>query len=120
MLQRGRGDGDAKYALTKVRQEGIAGRGGRGDYDCFAGELNWTVVQRQRHHTMAEHSGGNGERDASVVGTRREQRARCEMGAAAARRWVHLLRHDVVGPTAAYGRHAASARCARSAMTTPV
>ena len=48
-LRRDRGDDDAKYALTKARQERQAGQGGRGDDGEDASELDWAVVQQRRH-----------------------------------------------------------------------
>ena len=66
---------------------------------------------------QVKHGGGNGGRGCLGTAWRREQRARDEMKAAATRRTVHLLRHGIMGPTAAYGRHTTGARCARLAMT---
>ena len=45
-LQRNHGDSDAKCTLTLAQQEGLAGRGGRGDDGRTDGELDWVVVQR--------------------------------------------------------------------------
>ena len=70
-LQRGRGDGEANYALTKARQEGIAGWGGRVDYGGAAGKLNWTVEQRRQRYAVAKHGGSNDERDAPLAGARK-------------------------------------------------
>ena len=47
MLQRNRGDGNAKCALTLARQVGLAGQGGRGDDGGATGELDRVVVQRR-------------------------------------------------------------------------
>ena len=64
---------------------------------------------------QVKHGGGNGGHSRLGAACIREQRARDEMEAAATRRMVHLLWHDVTGPTTAYGHHAVGARCARSA-----
>ena len=64
-----------------------------------------------------EHGGSNGECDPLGSVWRREQRARDGMRAVAARRPVPPLWHDVIGPMAEYGHHAASAHYTQSSMT---
>ena len=47
-LERAQGDGDAKSILSKARQVGLAGRGGRGDDGRAIGDQDWVVVQQRR------------------------------------------------------------------------